>query len=221
VIQWFGNDVFCLNASLPPITVPVSAPLPLSLGSCQTFLECNLLTVDFDYVDCIDNRCACRTDRGFIGNATLLSPCTCPLNKQLAMINNTIFCIEIPAQPVTAPVTAPVAIPINPPTSITSPLPCVSDVDCFLATVDFNSVTCFLNQCTCRFDRGFQGNGTADSLCHCPLDKMLVLRDDAIWCLPRPGTVQPPSTISPPVSPGGCIGVMDCSSLTTVVPLNG
>lgn len=46
--------------------------------ACQNSNQCNSVSDDRRYVDCVDGVCVCNSDRGFLGSATVTDKCSCP-----------------------------------------------------------------------------------------------------------------------------------------------
>lgn len=46
--------------------------------TCTAQWQCASYSSDYNYVQCVDGVCKCRTELGFVGNATSSFPCSCP-----------------------------------------------------------------------------------------------------------------------------------------------
>jgi len=205
-----NDSLWCLPRGGTPQPPSVVAP-PTAPGACIAVLDCSSLTTDLEFVTCLNGQCVCRYDRGFEGNATLNTLCSCPLDKTLELRQGLLFCIPrstIPPQP-----------PVSqlPPASQLPNGTCLVDLDCVQFTEELEFITCFENRCVCRTDRGFEGSVSQNLTCTCPSDKMLAIRNNITFCIPRPP--QPPTSapvpISAPVQQGRqCSQQWQCSSLT-------
>jgi len=179
-VVWRNSIPYCIPVQSTP-TPPISPPLPL--GACSSAEQCFLLTVDLEYIECVNNRCTCAFDRGFEGNATLLNPCTCPLNKRLVTINEVLFCLERP--PVSPPISAPAPVPV-PVSGVPVPPPrptCTGQWECTSVTLDYNFVSCINGSCVCRINQGFTGIAINADPCRCPVPKSVIWIPEGVVCV--------------------------------------
>lgn len=60
--------------------------------NCTTRAACNQVSDRPDFVSCVDGVCVCATDRGYVGDATAASKCSCP--RESVMIRSAFYCID-------------------------------------------------------------------------------------------------------------------------------
>lgn len=63
-------------------------------STCEEDWECSSVSLNYNYVKCLDNVCSCRKDLGFKGNATSVYPCSCPFPKRVYWKDNLPWCID-------------------------------------------------------------------------------------------------------------------------------
>jgi len=127
---------------------------------CKEQWECNepgkSVTLDYNYVQCLDGSCVCRVSQGFFGLATREDPCRCSSNKTITWVNGTAFCADIASL-------APIESTLDPATAQT----CEFQWQCGSVTDVYPAMDCKDGRCTCRNDLGFSGNGNSSHRCAC------------------------------------------------------
>jgi len=169
--------------------------------------------VDLEYIECVGGRCTCAYDRGFEGNATLLFPCTCPLEKRLVTINDVLFCLERPPVPVSPPTAVPVPVS-GIPTPVSPPRPtCTGQWECQTVSLDYNFVACINGSCVCRVEQGFTGIAINADPCRCPVPKAIIWIPEGVVCvnLGAESAIPPVQTTFPP-----CNQTSECQSISTL-----
>jgi hypothetical protein len=75
------------------VILAVSAAQALS---CTQHYQCNSVTTDYNYVDCLDGQCQCLSDlNGFSGLATTASKCSCPSGWEVYWKNGQPYCFNL------------------------------------------------------------------------------------------------------------------------------
>lgn len=62
--------------------------------SCLRQDQCQQVSTNYNYVQCLNQKCLCRKDLGFVGNATTTSKCYCPVNRIVYWDKNVPYCIN-------------------------------------------------------------------------------------------------------------------------------
>ena len=62
--------------------------------SCLRQDQCQQVSTNYNYVECFNQKCLCRKDLGFVGNATTESKCHCPINRSVYWDRNVPYCIN-------------------------------------------------------------------------------------------------------------------------------
>lgn len=72
----------------------ISATIGASALSCTENYECLPVSQDYNFVECLDNVCVCKTDSGFVGDAKVTSMCDCPSPRIVRWDTGEPFCLS-------------------------------------------------------------------------------------------------------------------------------
>lgn len=61
--------------------------------NCTAQWQCNIVSADYNYVNCVSGVCACST-LGFVGNATLVNKCRCVSPNKVYWENTLSYCLN-------------------------------------------------------------------------------------------------------------------------------
>jgi hypothetical protein len=65
------------------------------IGGNSNNWQCSVVSTSYNFVECGDNgMCECKTSFGFVGDATLASPCNCPSGKSVVYFNGNAYCLS-------------------------------------------------------------------------------------------------------------------------------
>lgn len=148
------------------------------------------LTLDYNFVNCVNQKCVCRTDQGFTGDATSDSPCFCDASLNRTILwgpNGTAYCDD----PISR---APIEESQDPEFTQS----CKFHYECSEATTMWGAVDCIADLCTCRNDLGFSGSGNETDPCVCADGKMVFWLENNPYCVvfPPPAPIQEYPTLA-------------------------
>lgn len=63
--------------------------------SCTARYQCQAVSQDYNYADCINGNCQCLTQQGFIGAATPNSLCNCASGNDIEWKNGLVYCLNL------------------------------------------------------------------------------------------------------------------------------
>jgi len=142
--------------------------------------QCQSVTKDYNFVKCLYGKCACRTDRGFSGSATVADPCACKGGNVYWRDNNA-YCLNASQVAYCAANQYPLG------SLAAGTQRCANQWQCEAVSKDYNFVGCVKTSgsfyCQCNRRAGFGGAATADSPCKCHSPKKVVWLSNRPYCL--------------------------------------
>jgi hypothetical protein len=153
-VTWQNNEALCMQADEPQS--------PDDPTTCSEQWQCSSLSVDYNYVRCIDGNCTCKD--GFLGNATVDDKCRCSAPNTVTWQNNEALCMR-----------ADEPQPTNTPTT------CSEQWQCLPVSEDYNFVRCVAGNCKCK--DGFLGNATSGNKCRCSAPNTVTWQNNQALCI--------------------------------------
>jgi hypothetical protein len=127
---------------------------------CKEQWECNQpgksVTLDYNFVQCLNDSCICRASQGFSGLASRSDPCRCAPNKTISWVNGVPYCANLAS-----------LAPIDSMLDRATAQKCEFQWQCGSVTKVYPAMDCTDGICTCRNDLGFSGNGNSSHPCSC------------------------------------------------------
>lgn len=185
ILTWDNGVANCSEEVPQPEPAPQPTPQPSpepspQPGGCTSAYQCEQFADNYNFVDCVQGKCACKTALGFTGAATNDSKCTC-LEPRTTVWDD---CTSLPycINPIKCAPTPPVQ------RECTTIKTCKKVDDCASVTTFPLAVVCGLtapgqSACLCQNNLGFEGYGNKTNPCTCPAPKKVHWIDNIPYCL--------------------------------------